>query len=78
VNILKKAFRDDEDGESALEKVNDTLLEVVSFRPKILGVEVDVNALLKKLRGKKKQNQKNWSTKHMKHTKKKQRNKILA
>jgi GTPase SAR1 family protein len=41
-------------GDSALEKVNDTLLEVVSFRPKILGLEVDVNALLKKLRGKKK------------------------
>ena len=27
------------------------LLEVFSFRPKILGVEVDVNALMKKIRG---------------------------
>ncbi|MCP5103903.1 MAG: GTP-binding protein, partial [bacterium] len=50
LKLIKKAIADG-DGETALEKVNDTLLEVFSFRPKILGVEVDVSALLKKLRG---------------------------
>ncbi len=49
LKLIKKAM-DDGDGETALEKVNDTLLEVFSLRPKILGVEVDVNALMKKLR----------------------------
>lgn len=53
LKLIKKAIADG-DGETALEKANNNLLDVLSFRPKILGVEVDVNALLKKLRAKSK------------------------
>ncbi|MCP4154182.1 MAG: hypothetical protein GY757_41030, partial [bacterium] len=51
VLLIKKALREDNE-ESSLEKVNSTMLDVLSFRPKFLGLEMDVNALLKKLRGK--------------------------
>lgn len=50
IKLIKKAVR--EEDETTLEKVNDTLLEAFSFKPKILGLEVDINALLKKLRNK--------------------------
>jgi hypothetical protein len=53
LKLIKKAIADG-DGETALEKANNNLLDVLSFRPKILGVELDVNALLKKLRKKSK------------------------
>ncbi|MFC2146235.1 COR domain-containing protein [Acidobacteriota bacterium] len=71
LKLIRKAIREEDGGETALEKVNETLLEVISFRPKILGVEFDVNALLKKLRGKKKAKPKTLAHEtHEKHEKK--------
>jgi internalin A len=54
LKLLKEALRKEDSEKSTLEKDKNTLMDVVSFEPTFLGFKLNVNAIIKKFRRKKK------------------------